>query len=93
VAKEVTANMIGMIVGNQRSSHRHAIGLSRSDYPGDVPRRVDNQTLPALVIPNQIDEVCHLSRENIVAAEIFRGQQLPQVQSHFLFSSTVGSET
>jgi hypothetical protein len=80
VAEEVPADVIGVVVGGERSHQLHAVAFRGPHQAFDIPRRIHDHRLPTRAIPDEVAEVDHLSGNRIGAGEVPSGEQLAKVE-------------
>ncbi len=81
VAHEVAADVIGVVVGDERAGDAHAVGRRGLDELAHAVRGVDGQCVSRFPIADEVREVDHLPGDGIVAGEVAPGEQLAEVET------------
>jgi hypothetical protein len=63
MSKNITANVVGMIMRRQRPGYSHVVIFGLLDDARYIPGRIHNHAFPFRVVSNQIYEVGHLDSE------------------------------
>jgi hypothetical protein len=79
VTEEITADVIGMIVGGEGADQLHVVLFGGVDEILDVPSRIHHDGLPGRAIPDEVAEVDHLSGNRIPTGEVPPGKELAKV--------------
>lgn len=69
-SEEISAGVIGVPMGIERAGQGEPLGLDLVEQLLDVPGRVDEPGLPRYGVADQVGEVHHLGRTELVAGKI-----------------------
>ena len=75
-----TADVVGVVVGDQHAGQVHAVGLQRVDQVAGGVGRVDDHGVAGLPVADQVGEVAHLLGDHVAGREIATREQLPEVE-------------
>ena len=76
VAHHVPTDVIGVIVGDERSDDLHIVRGGDLQDPGDIPRRVDHEALSRVRVAYEVDEVLHRGRDLVAGTEVPPSEEL-----------------
>ena len=76
---EAPTHVVLVGVGDQDVGDRHAVGLGGPDDRVDLPRRVHDDTLAALGITDEIDEVLHRPEFHLLEVDRARAHALHRI--------------
>ena len=81
VAHEIAADVIGVVVGDERAGDAHAVGRRGLDELAHAVSGVDDQRVAGFPVADEVREVDHLPGDGIVACEVASREQLAEVQT------------
>jgi len=81
VTHEVAADVVGVVMGDERAGDAHAVSRRGLDELAHVVCRVDGEGVPGFPVADEVREVDHLPGDGIVAGEIAPREQLAEVQA------------
>jgi len=82
MAKNIPADVIGMIMGDQRPDELHIIPLGGRYDARDIPSRIDDHADSLDIVTNEINEIRHLRSEIVGQAKISACKKLFYINPH-----------
>ena len=80
-AHERAADVIRVVVGDERADDPHAVRARDLDQLAHAVRRVDDERLAGLAVADEVDEVDHLAGDLVVGREVAAREQLAEVEA------------
>ena len=69
------------MMGDQDSGQRHAVSFESVEQIACRIGRVDHHRVTGLPVTDEIGEVAHLLRDDVIGGEVTAGKQLPEVET------------
>ena len=81
VPHEVTADMVGVPVGDEHARQAHVVAGEEVDEVAHAVGRIDDNGVAGLPVADQVDEVHHLPGDEVAVGEVAAGEKLAEVQA------------
>ena len=81
VAEEGSADMVGVVVGDEGPGDAHAIGFGGDHEVGHPVGGIDHEAFPGGTVADEVGEVDHLAGHGVVVGEVASAEQLAEIQT------------